>query len=79
MIPLPFTPGYLMATCQPCSQLIGTWQRMDRNDGIICKESSSSTVIPEWAQVLLDYNVEEKKKNVVWLWHPLVDNIVDKL
>lgn len=69
-----------MATYQPCSQLIGTWQRMDKNDDIICKESSSSsTVIPKWARVLLDYNVEEKKKSVVWLWHPLVDNIVDKL
>lgn len=71
-----------MAACWPCSQLIGTWQRMDKNGDIICKESSSSnssTVIPEWARVLLDYNVEEKKKNVVWLWHPLVDNIVGKL
>lgn len=69
-----------MAACWPCSQLIGTWQRMDKNGDIICKESSSSsTVIPKWAQVLLDYNVEEKKKNVVWLWHPLVDNIVNKL
>lgn len=70
-----------MAACRPCSQLIGTWQRMDKNGDIICKESSSSssTVIPNWARVLLDYNVEEKKKNVVWPWHPLVDNIVDKL
>lgn len=68
-----------MAECWPCSQLIGTWERMDRNGDIICKESSSNTVIPKWAEVLLDYNVEEKKKNVVWLWHPLVDNIVDKL
>lgn len=68
-----------MAECQPCCQLSGTWQRMDINGDIICKESSSSTVIPKWAQVLLGYNVKEKKKNVVWLWHPLVDNIVDKL
>lgn len=67
-----------MAECRPCSQLIGTWQRMDRNEDIIGKESSSSTVIPKWARVLLDYNVKEKKKNM-WLWHPLVDNIVDKL
>lgn len=68
-----------MAECRPCSQLTGTWQRMDINGDIICKESSSSTVIPKWVEVLLGYNVEEKKKNVVWLWHPLVDNIVDKL
>lgn len=53
-----------MAEYQPCIQLIGTRQRMDRNGDIICKESNSSTVIPKWAQILLDYNVKEKKKSV---------------
>lgn len=53
-----------MAECWQFSQLTGTWQRMDRNGDIIGKESSSSssTVIPKWAQVLLDYNVKEKEK-----------------
>lgn len=58
MITLLLTQGYLMAECWPYSCLTGTWERMDRNGDI---KSSSNTVIPKWAQVRLDYNVEEKK------------------
>lgn len=78
MIPLLFTLRYLMAECWPSSQFIGTWERMNRDGDIVCKESSNNTVKPKWAQVLFNYNVKEKKY-VLWLWHPLVDNIVDKL